>query len=89
MTRYDNYIITLTHIALVLNQPVSVVVDDVVGNVVGDLGEIMELLDALLGVESLPIIGWIEKKETVLYSPTRSAAAHYSRLKVIFTMQCS
>ena len=65
MTRYDNYMITLTYIALVLDLPVPVVVDDVVGNVVGDLGDVMELLDSLLGVESLPIVGWIEKKETI------------------------
>ena len=64
MTRYDNYMITFTHIALVLDLPVPVVVDDVGGNVVGDLGDGMEPLDALLGVETLPIVGWIEKKET-------------------------
>ena len=64
MTRYDNYMITFTYIALVLDLPVPVVVDDVVGNVVGDLGDGMEPLDALLGVETLPIVGWIEKKET-------------------------
>ena len=64
MTRYDNYMITLTYIALVLDLPVPVVVDDVVGNVVDDLGDGMEPLDALLGVETLPIVGWIEKKET-------------------------
>ena len=65
MTRYDNDIITLRYIALVLDLPVPVVLDDIVGNVVGDLANVMELLDALLGVESLPIVGWIEKKETV------------------------
>ena len=55
----------MTYIALVLDLPVPVVVDDVVGNVDGDLGDGLELLDALLDVETLPIVGWIEKKETI------------------------
>ena len=29
-----------------------------------DLGDVMELLDALLGVETLPKVGWIERKKT-------------------------
>ena len=33
-------------------------------SVVGDLGDVMELLDTLLGVEILPRVGWMEKKET-------------------------
>ena len=49
-------IYNLTYIALVLDPPVPVV-DDVVWNVVGDLGDGQELLDALLGVETLPKVG--------------------------------
>jgi len=52
----------LQNIALVLDPPVPVVVSDVVGNVLGDHGDGLELLDALLGVETLPIVGWIEKE---------------------------
>ena len=52
------------HCPIVLDLPVPVVDVDGVGNVVGDLGDVMELLDALLGVEILPIVGWMEKKET-------------------------
>ena len=37
---------------------------DGVGNVVGDLGDGLEALDALVDAETLPIAGWIEKKET-------------------------
>ena len=43
--------------------PVDVV--DGVENVGGDPGDGMESLDALIDVEALPIVGWIEKKETV------------------------
>ena len=61
---HDKYYHFSTYIALVLDLSVPVVVEDVVGNVVGDLGDGMELLDALLGVELLPKVGWMEKKET-------------------------
>ena len=37
---------------------------DVVGNVVGDLGDGLVALDAFLGGETLRIVGWIEKKES-------------------------
>ena len=55
----------VTHIALVLDRPAPVVVVDGVGNVVGDLGDALQPLDALFGVETPPIVGWMEKKETV------------------------
>ena len=38
---------------------------DGVGNVVGDLGDGLEALDALVDAETLPIAGWIEKKENI------------------------
>ena len=60
MTRYDNYMITFTYIALVLDLPVPVVVDDVVGNVVGDLGDVVEPLDVSEEGEELPISDRIE-----------------------------
>ena len=61
---HDKYYHFSTYIALVLDLSVPVVVEDVVGNVVGDLGDGMELLDALLGVGTLPKVGWIEEKKT-------------------------
>ena len=60
MTRYDNYMITFTYIALVLDLPVPVVVEDVVGNVVGDLGDVVEPLDVLEEGQELPIGDRIE-----------------------------
>jgi len=35
------------------------------GVLVGDLGDGMEALDALLDVETLPIVGWIEEKKNI------------------------
>ena len=61
---HDKYNHFETYIALVLDLPVPVVDDDVVGNVVGDLGDGLEPLDALLGVGTLPKVGWIEEKKT-------------------------
>ena len=58
-------IYNFTYIALVLDPPVPVVVSDVVGNVLGDHGDGLELLDAVLGVETLTKVVWIEKKETI------------------------
>ena len=43
--------------------PVDIV--DGVENVGGDPGDGMESLDALIDVEALPIVGWIEKKESI------------------------
>ena len=54
----------ITHIALVLDPSVPVDVVDGEGVLVGDLGDGMEALDALLDVETLSIVGWIEKKES-------------------------
>ena len=45
----------LQNIALVLNDPVPKDVIDGVGNIVGNHGDGLELLDTLLGVETLPI----------------------------------
>ena len=55
----------VTHIALVLDLPVPVDVVDGVGTVGGDLGDGLEALDALVDGETLPIVGWIEKKESI------------------------
>ena len=38
---------------------------DVVGNVVGDLGDGLEALDALVDAETLTIVGWIEEKKNI------------------------
>ena len=38
---------------------------DGVENVVGDLGDGLEPLDALVSVETLPIVGWIEEKKNI------------------------
>ena len=49
---------------------------DGVGNVDGDPGDGLEALDALVGAETLPIVGRIEKKENVfseLCTATRAA----------------
>ena len=54
----------VTHIALVLDLPVPVDVVDGVGTVGGDPGDGLEALDAFGGLETLPIVGWIEKKES-------------------------
>lgn len=64
-TRYEVVIYQLQNIALVLDDPAPDDVVDGVGKRVGDHGGGMELLDALLGVETLPKVGWIEKKETI------------------------
>ena len=45
----------LQNIALVLDDPVPKDVIDGVGNIVGNHGDGLELLDTLLGVETLPI----------------------------------
>ena len=42
--------------------PVDVV--DGLVNVGGDPGDGLEALDAVLGEETLPIVGWIEKKKS-------------------------
>ena len=52
------------HCPIVLDIPVPVVDFNGVGNVVGDLGNGLEPLDALLGVGTLPKVGWIEEKKT-------------------------
>ena len=52
--------ITLTYIALVLDLPVPVVVEDVVGNVVGDLGDVVEPLDVTEEGEELSVGDRIE-----------------------------
>ena len=54
----------ITHIALVLDPSVPVDVVDGEGVLVGDLGDGMEALDALLDVETLPKVGWIEKEKS-------------------------
>ena len=54
-----------TYIALVLDLPVPVEVVDGVGNDGGDPGDGLEALDALGVGETLPIVGWIEKKESI------------------------
>ena len=54
-----------TYIALVLDLPVPVEVVDGVGNDGGDPGDSLEALDALGVGETLPIVGWIEKKESI------------------------
>ena len=63
---HDKYNHFRTYIALyiVLDLPVPVVDVDGVGNIVGDLGDGLEPLDALLGVGTLPKVGWIEEKKT-------------------------
>ena len=38
---------------------------DGVENVVGDLGDGLEAVDALVSVETLPIVGWIEEKKNI------------------------
>ena len=38
---------------------------DDIGNIVGDLGDGMEALDALVSVETLAIVGWIEEKKII------------------------
>ena len=58
------------------------VVVDGVGNVVGDLGDALEPLDALFGVETLPIVGWTEKKETVSLRFVQSHEKHNRRARV-------
>ena len=66
----------MTYIALVLDLPVPVDAVDGVGNVDGDPGDGLEALDALIGAETLPIVGRIEKKENVfseLCTATRAA----------------
>ena len=55
----------ITHIALVLDPSVPVAVVDVEGDLVDDLGDGMEALDALLDVETLTIVGWIEEKKNI------------------------
>ena len=55
----------ITHIALVLDPSVPVTVVDVEGDLVDDLGDGMEAPDALVGVETLPIVGWIEEKKNI------------------------
>ena len=54
----------ITHIALVLDPSVPVDAVDGEGVLGGDLGDGMEPVDALVGVETLSIVGWIEKKES-------------------------
>ena len=49
----------------VLDAPAPYVVDDGVGNVLGDLEDALGPLDALFGVETLPNVGWIEEKENI------------------------
>ena len=55
----------ITHIALVLDPSVPVDAVDGEGVLGGDLGDGMEALDALLDVETLPIVGWIEEKKNI------------------------
>ena len=54
----------VTHIALVLDLPVPVDVVDGVGTDGGNPGDGLEALDTLVGVETLPIVGWIGKKKS-------------------------
>ena len=54
----------VTHIALVLDLPVPVDEVDGVGTVGGNPGDGLEALDTLVGVETLPIVGWIGKKKS-------------------------
>jgi len=52
------------NIALVLNDPAPVVVVDGVGKLVGDLGDLVEPLDALEEGEELSIVDRIEREQT-------------------------
>ena len=52
--------ITLTHIALVLDDPAPVVVVDGVGKLVGDLGDVVEPLDVSGEGDELSISDRIE-----------------------------
>ena len=61
---HDKYYHFSTYIALVLDLPVPVEVVDGVGTDGGDPGDGLEALDTLVGVETLPIVGWIEKKKS-------------------------
>ena len=61
---HDKYYHFSTYIALVLDLPVPVEVVDGVGNDGGDPGDGLEALDAFGGLETLPIVGLIEKKES-------------------------
>ena len=54
----------ITHIALVLDPSVPVDGVDDEGVLGGDLGDGMESVDALVGVETLPKVGWIEKEKS-------------------------
>ena len=56
----------------VLDLPSLVAAVDDVGSVLGDPGDGLEALDALFGVETLPLVGWIEKKETISSSFVQS-----------------
>ena len=55
----------ITYIALVLDPSVPVDVVDGEGVLVGDLGDGLEALDALVGAETLTIVGWIEEKKNI------------------------
>ena len=52
---------------------------DGVGNVVGDPGDGMVALDALLDVETLPILGWIEEKKNIYLSFVQTHEKHSRR----------
>ena len=61
---HDKYNHYETYIALVLDLPVPVDVVDGVGTDGGNPGDGLEALDTLVGVETLPIVGWIGKKKS-------------------------
>ena len=52
---------------------------DGVGNVVGNPGDGMVALDALLDVETLPILGWIEEKKNNILSFVQTHEKHGRR----------
>ena len=52
---------------------------DGVGNVVGDPSDGMVALDALLDVETLLILGWIEEKKNISLSFVQTHEKHSRR----------
>ena len=54
-----------SYIALVLDLPVPVDVVDGVGTEGDDPGDDLKALDALVGEETLTIVGWIEEKKNI------------------------